>query len=320
MKPVQEWTEADLQALVRDGVPESLGLEYKSSAALSKDDKHRSELCKDVSAMANSAGGRVIYGIREENHAPVTVDGGLQPGGVSREWIEQILGNVHPRIQGLRIHPVPLAAGGIAYVLDVPQAATFAPHQAADGKYYKRFNFTSSPMEDHEVRDAFRRAQYGLPDVWFEWETMEMPGGLVEGVTFSAHITNLRDTPILYCSVRLIFEEQLLRGTNLTRGFDHRTEVARIGADQYRDLVIVDRDILTPGHMPIWRGRTCTLFRETLRIPPDGPHFFRMEVSWPGGSEEKQFHKTIKDGGVNFEDDETASIFRRPSRSGLNFG
>lgn len=318
MKHVQDWVEADLQRLVADAVPESLELEYKSTAALSKADRHRNELCKDVSAMANSAGGRIVYGIIEEQHRPVTVDGGVPPGGVSREWIEQVLGSVQPRIQGLVIHPILLATGGTAYVIDVPQATSFAPHQGSDGKYYKRFNFRSSPMADYEVRDAFQRAQHGLPDVWFEWGSEELSSGLLEAVSFSAHITNLRDSPILYCTVRLIFEEQLLRGADLTDGFRHRTEIAKIGPDQYREVVIVDRDILVPDHMPIWRHRSWPLFQQRLRIPPNGSHFFRIEVSWPGGNVAKQFERIITGGYMDFDLDE-ASPVRRSNRSQLSF-
>jgi len=54
---------ADLEQLIRDAVPESLTLEYKRSDALSKENGKVNELCKDVSAFANSLGGLLIYGI-----------------------------------------------------------------------------------------------------------------------------------------------------------------------------------------------------------------------------------------------------------------
>jgi predicted HTH transcriptional regulator len=70
-------------------------LDYKASPALSKDSKPREKLCKDVSAMANAAGGQIMYGIEEKDHKPVRVDGGT--AAVTREWIEQVLdSNVRP--------------------------------------------------------------------------------------------------------------------------------------------------------------------------------------------------------------------------------
>jgi predicted HTH transcriptional regulator len=59
-------TRDDLQRLIDDEIQESLTLDYKASPALAKDSKSRDELCKDVSAFANSAGGQIIYGIEEK--------------------------------------------------------------------------------------------------------------------------------------------------------------------------------------------------------------------------------------------------------------
>jgi hypothetical protein len=65
----------------------------------------------------------------------------------------------------LLIKQIPLTRKGpnaVAYVLEIGQATSRAPHQAFDHKYYKRFNFESTPMEDYEVRDLMRRSiEYG---------------------------------------------------------------------------------------------------------------------------------------------------------------
>jgi hypothetical protein len=147
-------TQADLQRLIDDEIQESLTLDYKASPSLAKDSRY--ELCKDISAFANSAGGQIIYGIEEKNQKPTTID---QGSDITREWIEQVIdSNVRPRIEGLVITPIPVGNGRHAYVLTVPQASGRAPHQAPDHKYYKRQNFQSVPMEDYEIRDTLRRA------------------------------------------------------------------------------------------------------------------------------------------------------------------
>jgi len=59
------WNEAKLKELIRDKIEESFTLEYKSAGALSRDSKAKLEITKDVSAMANSDGGVLIYGLAE---------------------------------------------------------------------------------------------------------------------------------------------------------------------------------------------------------------------------------------------------------------
>jgi predicted HTH transcriptional regulator len=126
-------------------ISESLTLDYKRSDALAGPKK---DIAKDVSAFANSAGGRIVYGVIEQGHEPITVDDGVDPSEYSREWLEEVIrSNVSPRIQSLLIKQIPLPSGRVSYVLDIPAATSLAPHQAADKRYYKRFNFQSVPME-----------------------------------------------------------------------------------------------------------------------------------------------------------------------------
>ncbi len=152
------WTEGKLRNLISNEVEESLTLEYKSAEALDRTEYKKKEITKDVSAMANSAGGVIIYGIAESSnperrHLPerlVPVNRLEFP----REWLEQIIQAIRPRIDGIVIHSVQIGAG-VAYIVEIPQSNT--AHQASDHRYYKRFNFQSVPMEDYEVRDVIFR-------------------------------------------------------------------------------------------------------------------------------------------------------------------
>lgn len=81
---------ADLQKLIADGVAESLTLDYKASSSLGKDSKQRDELCKDVTAFANSAGGQIVYGVEEDKNLPTKLDDGADPS-ITKEWIEQVI-------------------------------------------------------------------------------------------------------------------------------------------------------------------------------------------------------------------------------------
>lgn len=162
MKPPWEWTEADLLSLIDNQVQESIDLDFKAADALQKTDCKKDEISKDVSAFANSAGGTIVYGVREDKGKRFPVElVGCDPSVITREWLEQVINStVRRRIDGVRINPVPLDhadTGGVAYVVHIPQSLR-APHQAADKKFYKRFNFHSVPMEEYEIRDVAGRA------------------------------------------------------------------------------------------------------------------------------------------------------------------
>jgi hypothetical protein len=150
------WNRERVEQLIKDQVEEHLSLDYKAAGALEKNDKKRIELTKDVSAIANSSGGLLIYGVFETEHVP----GGFDPvkrSVISKEWIEQVIQTIQPRIDGIFIHAISLSPDGeeVCYVVDVPKSTT--AHMAQDQRYYKRFNFTSCPMQDYEVRDVMNR-------------------------------------------------------------------------------------------------------------------------------------------------------------------
>ena len=55
----------ELSALIASRAQESQGLEFKRAASLRRTDSGPSEIAKDVTAMANAVGGRIVYGITE---------------------------------------------------------------------------------------------------------------------------------------------------------------------------------------------------------------------------------------------------------------
>ena len=167
----EKWKRGTVQSYIDQEVEESLTLDYKSARALSKQDRKKIEITKDVSAMANSAGGLIIYGVSEHQdpdrrHLAEKIDP-VDRTEFPREWLEHVINNIQPRIDGLGIYPVAVDTGPnhVVYVVEIPQSTT--AHQAKDYRYYKRFNFESVPMEDYEVRDVMHRAT--TPDVHVEF-------------------------------------------------------------------------------------------------------------------------------------------------------
>lgn len=169
---LKNWTRERLLALITDKTPEDFTLEFKASEALAKTNEKKKELAKDISALANSAGGTIIYGIVEDpsTHAADKLDAGTDQVEIPPEWIEQVVDSrVHPKINGLRVFAIPVEDSDqamVAYIVEVPQGTT--AHMASDNKYYKRRDRTVSAMEDYEVRDAMARDVVPRLDVEFE--------------------------------------------------------------------------------------------------------------------------------------------------------
>lgn len=158
----------DIDKLIATQTQESLHLDYKDSRVIDK--SKREEISKDVSAFANSDGGTIIYGVTEQYHLPVARDNGVDHSQYSREWLEQVINsNISPRIDGIQIIPIPVSDDNSIYVVGIPKSFR-GPHQAADKRYYKRFNFQSVGMEDYEINDIRSRQNLVPPLISFAAE------------------------------------------------------------------------------------------------------------------------------------------------------
>jgi hypothetical protein len=204
------WTESKLLNFITGEIEESLTLEYKSAEALERSDYKKKEITKDVSAMANAAGGLIIYGISEfsesdRRHLPKKITP-VDRAKFPREWVEQIINAIRPRIDGIVIHSVNLSSGenDAVYIIEIPQSNT--AHQASDHRYYKRFNFQSVPMEDYEVRDVMFREQ--TPDIVLNFlieithsENQTFYNLIIQarnfGSTFAQYVACLLDVPVI---------------------------------------------------------------------------------------------------------------------------
>lgn len=187
------WDEARVQQYINDGIEETLNLDYKAAGSLAKSDGKKREITKDVSAMANSDGGIIIYGVSEDpndKHLPGQIDP-VNRRDFSKEWLEQVIGNICPRIDGLLIHPVTIggSATDAVYVVEIPQSYT--AHQAKDNKYYKRHNFESVAMEHYEILDVLNRHQHPQIELGFEIVAVKDEGGVTRKLEARVRIRNI---------------------------------------------------------------------------------------------------------------------------------
>jgi|BioPla2DNA2_1021312.scaffolds.fasta_scaffold15921_8 hypothetical protein len=159
-----DWNIKTIEEYIRTKAKESNSLEFKRAASLynsmDKAGSKSDDISKDVSAMANSNGGIIIYGIQEFNSGSDKCKAEcidyVDSNKISEEWIEQVVNSrINPRIENIRIEKVEFNETECVFVLDIPKSNT--AHQAQDKKYYKRYNFQAVAMDDWEVKDVINR-------------------------------------------------------------------------------------------------------------------------------------------------------------------
>lgn len=235
-----------LQNLIANKIEESLHLDYKASGALAKQDKKISEISKDVSAMANSDGGIIIYGISEDEkneHLPKEIQP-IKRKEFPKEWLEQIIhGNIQPRLNGVNIFPISISDEEVVYIVHIPKSDT--AHQASDKRYYKRFNFLATQMHDYEIRDIFNRAKN--PQIELEFTYLHK-SNVVNVIAFNRGTVYAK-----YLSVKIRLAKRLVVDWGRNKILDNDTvEISANNA--IREMVNPHAAIATywpPRHEPI---------------------------------------------------------------------
>jgi hypothetical protein len=260
------WTVSRIQKMIDEGVEEDLHLDYKSIDSLGHDGRKKSELSKDVSAFANSDGGIIIYGVTETENKPVKFDN--KPSTVDREWIENVINStIQNKIDNLLIHPLTLDDGNQIFVIEVPKSLR-APHMAKDNRYYKRYNFSSVPMEHYEIEDIRNRKEKALITAKLTTYPENFQGIMQDRIALYA--TSSTNTVTDTYSIHFIAEE----GASLSAKFflllDDRFYSRRHGRSFLGKLY---QRIVSPsfGH-PIWKGHEVNLFErcDTVTIDYEG--------------------------------------------------
>jgi hypothetical protein len=162
-KPIDQIQESDLQNLVIQGMAEGRQLEYKEKLPRKENNEEIKEFLKDVSAMANTLGGDLLYGIREGqdsngNTVAVEVVGvsGEDADDVKLRLEDSIRNCIKPRLIGIGIKEIVLANANTAFIVRVPRSWN-SPH-VVDRKGHWRFYYRNSagahPMDVTELRHA----------------------------------------------------------------------------------------------------------------------------------------------------------------------
>lgn len=154
--------EAALRSLIENQVSERSDLEYKRDLP-GRGDEDAKEFLADVTSLANSQGGDLLFGMSE-------VDGvagelvGLKTADADEEILRlenSLRSNVVPRLIGIRSHWIPLADGSGALLMRIP-ASMSAPHQVVfknSRRFWGRSSRGKYEMDVHELRHAFTQSE-----------------------------------------------------------------------------------------------------------------------------------------------------------------
>jgi hypothetical protein len=158
--PLDELTDEHIRALL--GTAENFRIEFKRQLDM---DTHpqRLEAAKDISALANSAGGRIFYGISEVKGP----DGSLKAGELTpladhelKARLENLVADtVHPQPHW-RVVEVEVE-GGFVLVAEVYPSLGRDLHMVSGDRFYRRGEARTLKMTEPEIREAYSRISIG---------------------------------------------------------------------------------------------------------------------------------------------------------------
>lgn len=169
-KKLQDITEEDLHNLIKNKVIENKTLEYKEKLNLSKDNDKK-EFLADITAFANSEGGYIIYGIRENKGLPVEFLG-IEDKDQDKDKLTQTINNllqdgVSPRIADVKLHFLELNNEKQILIIKILQSF-MSPHRVVikgHNEFYARNSNGKYKMDVNELRTAFMFQQNILHEI-----------------------------------------------------------------------------------------------------------------------------------------------------------
>jgi hypothetical protein len=153
----------DIDALVSGRVPEGPTIDYKESLGDLDSEKSKSEFLRDVSSFANTAGGIIYFGIKEERDDKNQPTGfpakalglaGFNHDGDVTRILNIVATGIEPRIG---ISPEVIQGdfpNGPILALHVHQSWA-GPHMTRDGRFFVRDDRAKRPMDYHMIRSSF---------------------------------------------------------------------------------------------------------------------------------------------------------------------
>jgi hypothetical protein len=150
-------TEADLQALIEAGVAEGRDIDFKVES-WGTSDPHKKEFLADVSSLANTVGGHIVVGMREEGGIARELVGVEVDPDKERLRLEQLARDgLQPRIMGLQIAAVKVGGGRHALVIRIPRSWS-PPHRVTaqgSSRFWARAGAGKYEPDVDQLRELF---------------------------------------------------------------------------------------------------------------------------------------------------------------------
>lgn len=157
-KPIESITEADLLQLIQAGTPESKYIEYKRTLP-EGNDPGKVKFLRSVTALANTQGGDLIYGMEASDGIPQRLCAlTMSSSDQVLQRLESLCADgVSPRLAGVQYRFVSLADGGEVLVIRIAKSWN-APHRVTAGghaHFYGRNSAGAYQLDVGELRQAF---------------------------------------------------------------------------------------------------------------------------------------------------------------------
>src|ERR1039458_1023263 len=154
----KEIDEKALAALVASGACESRAMEFKQDLQVATDDQ-KVEFLSDVTALANSDGGDVVFGMRAESGVAKELVGlrNFVPDARVGQLENLLRDFVQPRLPGLQIEARVLSNGNHALLVRVGRSFA-APHLVSDQgmtRFCGRNSIGKYDLDVQQLRSAF---------------------------------------------------------------------------------------------------------------------------------------------------------------------
>jgi hypothetical protein len=155
-KPLSYVTFEDIQELSDEHIEESMILDYKQEL-------NDYSIIKQVTAFSNTKGGYLVYGVTETGKGgyPQSING--IDSNFNKERLEQIiLANIITRVS-VQIKKIPIPGRDrILLVVYIPEGQSKPYYNNQDKRYYKRYNFSATPMDENEIEWLYQSRFFGL--------------------------------------------------------------------------------------------------------------------------------------------------------------
>jgi len=160
-QPLEEVTEEDLQALLREQVPEGKEIDYKET--VHADHGAVREFLADLTSFANTAGGHLLVGMKATNGVPTELIGvsGMPADALISRLESAARDAIEPRLPGVLMHSVRLHSGTEAIVIRIPRSYAL-PHvvkHQGHWRFYGRNSNGKYQLDVAEVGALFARSQ-----------------------------------------------------------------------------------------------------------------------------------------------------------------